>query len=413
MRTWRTTIGVGVLLAVLATLGHWAPSARAAQGGIASEELTLQLGDFTSRAVLDYPADRAGPFPTLVMYHGGCACDRDEAFGDQNGIQSTNYKTIAQALVPQGFAVLRYNKRYVEGPGQFDGAKLAQVKLADTLADARVALAAARANPRVDPRRVFVYGWSEGAKIASAVAATELGLAGLIVQGPDVGSDREVTLAQLREVNLPFAASFVRDGRLTAASLTQALSAPNGWFAADFIDQTKTDGVAVNPFFDANKDGVLDIASEVTPRLEAYVDARLAPGGNLADYASLPSIAERAAALTLPVLVLHGANDGLALARLVRGLDNQFAGRADYTRKEYPGLGHSLGSASSVIDTGGQFAPIAAEPLADLAAWLGAQAARPAALPKTGGETVPLVALVLLGGLVSAAGLALRQVRTP
>lgn len=70
------------LLALLLLLVGLLPaSTYAQQSSVVSEPFTLQLGDFTSPAQLDYPAGQTGPFPTVILYHGGCYCDRDEAFG--------------------------------------------------------------------------------------------------------------------------------------------------------------------------------------------------------------------------------------------------------------------------------------------------------------------------------------------
>lgn len=382
-----------VVTALLAAL----PSPLMAQGAVASDSFTLQLGDFTSQAQLDYPAGQSGPFPTVVLLHGGCDCDRDEAFTNSDGsVQSTIFKDIAQYLASRGFAVLRFNKRYVNGPGQVDP-KFSQVKLADTLADAQVALAAARANQRVDASRIFLYGWSEGSVIASAIAAEDGGLAGLILQGPVALSYRDTFLGQLIDSKLPFAASFTSNGAITSESLGAAFAQPNGWWAGDFADPSVQDKLVVNPFFDSNKDGVLDIEAEVRPQLAAYADSLVAPNGPLAEQGVTATVGQRTAKLKLPVLVLHGQNDGLTPPQQIVTLDAAFAGNAAYTRKEYPGLGHSLGASQSLIDTAGQFTPIAQQPLADTAAWLAAHSAAPAALPRTGEAAPnlwPLAALV-------------------
>lgn len=395
----RFLMALTLLLGVLLSAG----GARADQGGVASETFTLQLGDFTSPAQLDYPAGKDGPFPTVVLYHGGCDCDRDEAFTNPDGsVQSRIFKDITDALVPRGFAVLRYNKRYVNGPGNVDP-KFGQVTLAENVADAEAALAAARANPRVDQAKIYLYGWSEGTQIASAIAAKAPGIAGLVLQGPVAVGFVEGGLAQL-ESKIQFAASFSGGNTITAEGLKQALAQTNGWWASDFVDTSKTDGVAVNPYFDDNKDGVLDIATEVRPKLRAFLESQIAAGGYLGELAAFPTVADQAAKLRMPVLVLHGANDALTPRDTVVKLDPLFAGRP-YTRKEYPGLGHSLGPTTSLIDMAGQFKPIAAEPLADLAGWLEARATTPARLPNTGGAEPNLWLLTLLGAGAIAAGL--------
>lgn len=268
--------------------------------------------------------------------------------------------------------MLRYNKRYINGPGKVDP-KVDTVKMADTLADARTALVAARTNKRVDPDRIYLYGWSEGTQIASAVAAEDRKIAGLILQGPVAVGFREGTLASL-DSKIKFAESFSSAGKITAEGLTKALAQTNGWWAYDLVDTAKTDGIVVNPFFDDNKDGVLDIEHEVRANLAAFVESQIAGGGIIGDIAAFPSVADQASKLRLPMLVLNGTQDALTPPPTVAKLYALFAG-GSYTRKEYPGLGHSLGTAASDIDIAGQFRPIDAAPLNDLTAWLGARTA--------------------------------------
>jgi uncharacterized protein len=95
--------------------------------------------------------------------------------------------------------------------------------------------------------------------------------------------------------------------------------------------------------------------------------------GPLAIYApgrALPTVTAQAPALRLPVLILQGANDAnvppwgaqLLASALARG------GNRDHLLKLYPGLGHALGPAASVIAD--NVRPIAPAPLVDLATWL-------------------------------------------
>ena len=363
----------------------------------AVETFTLQFGDFTSKAQLEYPANQPGPFPTVVMIHGGCPCDLNETFPNPDGsTQSTIFKDIAEHLVGQGIAVLRYNKRYVTSSTEVDFAKFSQVKLADTQADAQLVLDAARHNARVDTGRIFLYGWSEGSQIASAIAAKDKALAGLILQGASTRSDRESMIEDYTLVRLPYALSFAPDGKLTSDTLAKAQATTNGWMVGDFVDASVTDHVAVNPFFDTNKDGALDPEAEVKPQLGAFIDTQRAPGGPLADFAAYPTVTQLAPQLALPVLALQGENDALSRFADTALLGPAFVGNRDYILKHYAGLGHSLGKAASLLDD--LFRPIAAQPLADLSAWVAAHAGvAPTALPRTGGDTAwgPLVLLAL------------------
>lgn len=78
----------------------------------------------------------------------------------------------------------------------------------------------------------------------------------------------------------------------------------------------------------------------------------------------------------MPVLILQGENDGNVNARYAIQLDTALraAGNTQVTLKLYPGLGHSLGPAADI--TRDVFAPMAAPPMNDMAAWMKAQLRR-------------------------------------
>ena len=69
--------------------------------------------------------------------------------------------SIAEGLSERGFAVVRYNKRHVFGPNRADFMRFYQLSLDDFRADAEAVVEAAKAHPRVDGERLFLYGWSE------------------------------------------------------------------------------------------------------------------------------------------------------------------------------------------------------------------------------------------------------------
>ncbi|QII19614.1 alpha/beta hydrolase [Deinococcus wulumuqiensis R12] len=70
--------------------------------------------------------------------------------------------------LPDSIGIPYYNKHYVSGPGQVDYQKFyGQADLNTFLKGAETALNAMKRDPRVDPRRIFVYGWSEGSSVAA------------------------------------------------------------------------------------------------------------------------------------------------------------------------------------------------------------------------------------------------------
>ena len=407
------------LLMVLSTLIASDPTLHAApvvQSAIAEEEFTVTLGDgWVSRGKLTYPAGQAGPFPTVLLVPNP---DADMDFLAPPVIVDPIYKDLAEYLTARGIAVARYNPRYVTGPGEFANLeKLFSVLPPDMLADADAVLATVMTNPRVDRGRSFVFGWSTSSLAAAALAARHPELAGLALVGPITTTDRQYFIEDYTEVVLPYLITFAPDGRITPAVLQAALDGDGGSFAIGltyaFTDPEVTDSIAVNPFFDKDGDGILDVGTEILPNLGAWVEQD--PIIEL--LRTLPNVYDQAPNLRPAVLVLQGENDAATRARNTLGLREAFAGHPDFTLKLYPGLGHSLASVRSLIYDRPTF--YSEQPKADLAAWVlvrstppaipapSAAPLLPAMLPNTGAAGLDLawltgaaLALLLAGALV-------------
>jgi hypothetical protein len=104
-----------------------------------------------------------GPHPAVVMIHGsGNAGRNSPAFGD-----------LMNVFLMNGFAVLRYDKR---GVGSSTG-DWRTARIADLAADALAAVAFLRECPSIDPTRIGLLGFSQGAWIAGLGAAHDPGVA--------------------------------------------------------------------------------------------------------------------------------------------------------------------------------------------------------------------------------------------
>jgi hypothetical protein len=87
---------------------------------------------------------------------------------------------LAEAFIAVGFATLRFNFRgvgrstgqYAEGIGEQE--------------DARAAIAWLMAQPGIDPDRLFLAGYSFGARVALGVAPTDSRVGGFVVVAPSV-----------------------------------------------------------------------------------------------------------------------------------------------------------------------------------------------------------------------------------
>jgi pimeloyl-ACP methyl ester carboxylesterase len=271
---------------------------------VAREPLTLDFGDFTSHAELTYPAHDPSHRPAVLLIHGAGPEDLNATISRFSGDPlSSIFGQIADNLSARGYAVLRYDKHYVAGPGKADP-RLFTAGLGTFARDAETALRRVQVSLHVDPHRISVYGWSAGSTIAAGLAVAHPELAGLIVQGPVATSWHDALAYQLREIVVPYARALAPDGRISTDTLRRALAGPggrvaNGELLAYVADPVgaQTHQLAIDPALDTNQDGVIDLDTELIHRIDALVDLALSPQGYLATYGpgrALPTVGELA-----------------------------------------------------------------------------------------------------------------------
>jgi len=388
--TKRVVKGAALHLAVLCALllaAGWSAGAGTAASAeaIVREPFTVDLGGFAARGELTYPADADGPVPAVILVHGSGLVDMDHAvvtvdyMTGRQQILSTNFADIAEFLSASGYAVLRYNKRYVNGPGDGDYLRYStQVTLQTMADDVRTVIEFAKGHPAVDSSRLYLYGWSEGSTVAAHVAAEESGLAGLILQTPVVLPWRENFAFQMYEVGVPFLRSRLPSGLLTDSDLFPLLLGEGGVVAKSILNYivdpvaAQLGRITLNAALDIDQDGALSIDREIVPSLGFILDSAFGEMGYFRIYAddvALPVLSDQVDRLKLPVLILQGAHDANTPAYGAEELAAAMqAAGVDVTFHLYEGLGHSLGLAESLLAD--NFAPIAAQPLQDLLAWL-------------------------------------------
>ncbi|WP_433562391.1 alpha/beta hydrolase family protein [Nocardia sp. CA-151230] len=366
----RGAVALGAIALVCGTGG-----VAAAEPTVEHETFTFQFGDFTGSGELDYPAGaRNAPVVVLIPGSGPEDLNADQASG------SHIFLDIADDLTSRGYAVMRYNKRYVHGPGDVDnGDYWSKLDLNGMRDDADQVLRAAEQDSHVDPHHVFVYGWSEGSTVAAALATTHPELAGTIFQGPVALPWRVTFSYQGEQVYAPYLSRFAVNGLLGPEELASAFHSDGGRMAklalrfacvnADAGDFT------VRPTWDLNRDGKLDVNLEFRPDYQFYLESAMRPGGlyELYDPArALPTVIEQAPKLTAPVLILQGAQDANVPPAGSTTLDAALsaAGNPDHTLHLFPTLGHSLGPTPDVLHD--DFQPIAPAALDALGNWLDA-----------------------------------------
>jgi pimeloyl-ACP methyl ester carboxylesterase len=122
------------------------------------EEVTFRNGDVRLAGNVTLPNSR-GPHPAVVLIHGCCGT-----------IPTRDFGYWSSYLVHNGFAVLAFDKR---GGGQSTGDINATYEelAADVLAGVRML----RARADIDPRRVGLYGMSNGGYVAPLAAVRGAG----------------------------------------------------------------------------------------------------------------------------------------------------------------------------------------------------------------------------------------------
>ncbi|MGN6512465.1 MAG: alpha/beta hydrolase family protein, partial [Lysobacteraceae bacterium] len=115
-----------------------------------------------------------GPFPAVVLVHGSGPQDRDENIG-----ANRPFLDLARGLAARGIAVLRYEKRTKAHPQAFARGDFTVDD--ETTDDAVAAVDLLRAQPKIDPARVFVLGHSQGGMLAPRIAAHSGHVAGIIL----------------------------------------------------------------------------------------------------------------------------------------------------------------------------------------------------------------------------------------
>jgi pimeloyl-ACP methyl ester carboxylesterase len=135
-----------------------------------------------------------GPFPAVVLIAAAGPEGRDEQAGSH-----LVFVVLADHLLRQGIAVLRYDKR---GVGASAG-DFGKATFADLVSDAHDAFRYLASRPELDRRRLGAIGHSEGGSIAPAVAAVDhdvafvVAMAGSGLSGEFRVCNHEAYLAQL------------------------------------------------------------------------------------------------------------------------------------------------------------------------------------------------------------------------
>jgi len=203
-------------------------SSSALVAGVSEEIVSFTThDDLQIQCVLSYPDRGSGPYPGMLLIPGSGLHDADvtldvSTLSITQGPQSL-FKPLAQYFSRRGWAVQRCNKRgasfghLADRPHVLDNATLD-----DLVEDARSALATLHQHSRVVASPLVVLGHSEGALIATRLAAHSREIDLLVLMGSVDRRFDSLIEYQLVDRNLAFlrqAADANGDGSLTLEEL--------------------------------------------------------------------------------------------------------------------------------------------------------------------------------------------------
>lgn len=272
-----------------------------------------------------------GPFPAVVLVHGSGPQDRDETIGG-----SRPFLDIARGLAAHGIAVLRYDKRTLARPQDFQSGTFTVDD--ETTDDAVAALAALAADPRIDGRRIFVLGHSQGGMLAPRIAQRWPQARGAILWAAPARTLLELLPEQNRYL----------------LALDGSISAPE----QAFLDKL---------------DAQIAAARGSTP----VAASELPLGVPQTFWKSIEAVNARsdAQALRKPLLMLHGGRDFQVPDADWALWQKALAGRSDVQWKAYPALNHIgiAGTGRSSLKEYAQAGHVDAQLVDDVARWVEAQ----------------------------------------
>ena len=169
--TRRLLVAAACVIALVLGTGGWIVYAN--DFAIREEQLTIPGSVQPLRATLALPKDGNGPFGLVVFIHGD---------GPADATRDGFYKPIWESFAKAGYASLSWNKPGIDGAA---GNWLDQ-SMHDRAAEAEAAIKWARGRADIDPRRIGMWGISQGGWVVPEVAAHTPDLQFVILVGAAV-----------------------------------------------------------------------------------------------------------------------------------------------------------------------------------------------------------------------------------
>lgn len=178
-------IAAACVIALILGAGGWVIYAN--DFAIREERLTIPGSVQPLQATLALPTHGNGPFGLVVFVHGD---------GPANATRDDFYKPIWESFAKAGYASLSWNKPGIDGAA---GNWLDQ-SMHDRAAEAGAAIDWARTRTDIDPRRIGMWGISQGGWVVPEVAAHRPDLQFVILVGAAVNWLRQGEFNMLAEM---------------------------------------------------------------------------------------------------------------------------------------------------------------------------------------------------------------------
>jgi dienelactone hydrolase len=299
----------------------WLPPPYSKAGTFKERDIAVGQGEWKLPGTLTVP-DGAGPFPAVLLVQGFGPRDRD----DTNDAVKV-FRDLSGGLASHGIVVLRYEKRIREYARKMAGKPYTPSD--ETVDDAESALDVLRAQPEVDPKRVYLLGHDLGGYLAPQIAGDDEKLAGVIVLGANARPLEDVMLGMLEYMGV----------------------------SKQELDNGKSAAVRVKKLEEADADA---------PPLFGL------PASYWLDLKGYDAVAD-AGKLTIPILVLGGGRDFQAPEADFDLWKSGLAGHKNATVKLYPAMNHLFvaGEGKSTVDEYKKPAHVAPEVVDDIAKFMG------------------------------------------
>jgi uncharacterized protein len=300
------------------------------------QEVTVEnkVAGITLAGTLSIPKGK-GKHPAVILFTGSGPQDRDMTL-----MGHKPFLVLANHLTRQGFAVLRLDDR---GAGK-SGGNHTLATTQDFVSDAQAAYTFLKQHQLINPKKVGLLGISEGALIASSVAAANKDvafvvlMAGSAVPGVEllVSQNEAILRAQFSEEALQKYLNLRRTQFEVAASDAEVFEASQRIRALEQEARTKLTAEDKQ------------LALVLTPQAENAVVALISTPWMryFLAYDPAPALLQ----LKMPVLALNGSKDVQVPAAANLAATEQAlkaAGNKRYTIKELPGLNHIFQTANT------------------------------------------------------------------